>query len=133
MLRSDSHANFFFSTTLSLVILLILLVLWFALDITYIDHAFRFVITPYLGNVLNSFYIYQYHIVAYIYCNKFNTVSVVVWACIGILSKQGHRDNVPTVTLGLVWAILATAITLLIGKIVAIIVGQKRRPLGVSQ
>ena len=88
------------SVLVSLSMLLIIMVGWAVLEMTFLDNFARFFITPYL---------------------------VVIWALAGILAKKYNEPEVSIVTKGYLIALMGIAVFLLAVKIVVLTFRQVRR------
>jgi len=83
--------------------LLAVVIVYFILENTVLDNYVRFLLTPYL---------------------------VVIWASIGVFSKNNDDDTIADSTKSLVKAILGVACILLVIRIVIVVVRQLKWPLG---
>ena len=58
--------------------------------------------------------------------------TVIIWASIGIVTKQSTKDSIPTSTANLTYTILGLTSILLVFRIVIVVFRQLKRPLGSS-
>jgi len=117
---ANVYCKAIYSTTFALFALLGLTIIWLILDLTLLDYAFRFVLTPYLGKRTTP-----------ILCQKDTPFAVVVFASSGVLSEQSDHANIPDDTVTFTWIVLAIGAIAFVVKVGGVIYYQIKKPLGI--